>query len=81
MEAVSKIMSCHILDCSYNTNKRCQALAITVGHPTASYDTAHPTCHTFTPLANKEDASSSVADVGECKEYCCEFNQTLVWIT
>jgi hypothetical protein len=77
MEKMPKILSCDVMGCSYNSNKQCHALAITIGHPAASCDLAHPACDTFTPLAKKGGSGDARAGVGACKEDCCEFNEGL----
>jgi hypothetical protein len=77
MENMPKILSCDVVGCSYNSGQQCHALAITIGHPTASCATAHPACDTFVPLAKKGGISASTAGVGACKEDCCKYNEKL----
>ncbi len=73
MEKMPQILKCDVVGCSYNMNKQCRALAITVGHPQPSCDSAHPACDTYLPSA-KKGGTEAKAGVGACKEDCCEFN-------
>jgi hypothetical protein len=77
MEKMPKILSCDVVGCSYNSNKQCRALAITIGDPVASCDLSHPACDTYVALAKKGGNSASAAAVGACKVDCCKFNEKL----
>ncbi len=77
MEKMPQILNCDVVGCSYNSNKQCRAMAITVGHPQPSCDLAHPACDTYSPSARKGGVSDMKAGVGACKEDCCAFNEML----
>lgn len=77
MKKMPKILKCDVVGCSYNTNKQCRALAITIGQPAASCDLAHPACDTYVSSAKKGGLADMAAGVGACKEDCCEFNKQL----
>ena len=66
-----KVLDCNMIDCSYNKNKACHALAITVG------DTSCPMCDTYAKIAKKGGAADMTGSVGACKVENCKFNQSL----
>lgn len=66
-----KILDCVMMDCSYNKNKECHAMAITVGTE------GHPMCDTFIKLPQKGGVMDMMGGVGACREAGCKFNQSL----
>jgi len=68
----SKVTTCTVTDCAYNSNETCHALAITVDNPTAA------TCATYTPREEKAGVEMNVANVGACKASACKHNKDLV---
>lgn len=66
-----KVTQCDVTQCAYNQNKKCHALAITVG------DGAHPHCDTFCETSKKGGDSGATAGVGACKVVECRYNQQL----
>lgn len=66
-----KIADCQVSDCSYNKDKQCHALAITVG------DGNCPMCDTFANLSKKGGDPNMVAGVGACKADNCKYNKSL----
>lgn len=69
VNTVSKIIDCVMLDCSYNKNRMCRAIAVTVGGP-------HPMCDTFLKSPQKGGANK-VGVVGACKNTECSYNKSL----
>ncbi len=69
MEMV-KIIECSAVDCSYNKDQKCHAIAITVGGP-------EPTCDTFMTAKRKGGVVDMTGGVGACKVEDCAFNQSL----
>ena len=59
------------MDCSYNRNKECHAMAITVGSG------GHPMCDTLIKSSQKGGVMDMMGSVGACKEADCKFNQVL----
>jgi hypothetical protein len=66
-----KVLDCEVIECSYNVNKACHAVAITVG------DQGHPMCDTFFKTSQKGGAMDITGSVGACKESDCKFNKSL----
>ncbi len=66
-----KVLDCEVSECSYNTNKQCHALAITVG------DAECPMCDTYVKSSQKGGAMNMTGSVGACKESDCKFNESL----
>jgi hypothetical protein len=64
------INECSMMDCAYNTEKKCHALAITVGGP-------EPLCDTYMKTARKGGDMDSIAGVGACKVSTCVYNFSL----
>lgn len=61
------VLTCTVIECSYNQKEMCHAPSITVG------DT-HPTCDTFTTQpANQADLE--MPDVQACHATSCRFNK------
>lgn len=72
-----KIINCDVVTCSYNVNKKCQALAITVGDPQPSCENKNPACDTYMASPKKGGAKGASAGVGACKVDCCQYNNSL----
>lgn len=66
--SMPKVTSCEVIDCSYNRNRECHAIAITVG------DMSHPMCDTFLKSSAKGGIKEMAAGVGACKVQGCQFN-------
>jgi hypothetical protein len=66
-----KIKQCAVTECAYNADKKCHAMAITVG------DAQHPVCDTFCQSDTKGGDASRIASVGACKVMMCKFNMSL----
>lgn len=69
--SMPKILDCMVVDCSYNRNKECHAMAITVGSG------GHPLCDTFIKASQKGGVMDMMGSVGACREAGCKFNQAL----
>lgn len=69
------IQECRVEACSYNRERVCHALAITVGD-TAS-KTLHAHCDTFLKSTFKGGESSATGHVGACKMSDCRHNTDL----
>lgn len=69
--SMPKILDCMVTDCSYNKDKACHAMAITVGHG------GHPMCDTFIRTAQKGGFMDMTGGVGACRESGCRFNKAL----
>ena len=67
-----KISACEAVDCSYNRNKQCHAMAITVGGPEAC-----ACCDTFLHAGKKGGVADMTGSVGACKVDACTFNSSL----
>ncbi len=65
------IIGCDAEDCSYNRDKECHALAITVGA------SGLPQCDIYTSLSGKGGVAESFGSVGACREELCTFNDSL----
>lgn len=66
------VNTCAATECAYNSERKCRALAITVGEPSAA------TCATYTPREVKGGTQMTVANVGACKASDCKHNRDLV---
>jgi hypothetical protein len=64
------IIDCKMTECAYNTNKKCHAMAITVGGPA-------PLCDTFIKRGQKGGVQEMNGSVGACKVETCSFNNSL----
>lgn len=69
--SMSKISGCDVTDCSYNMDKQCRTMAITVG------DSSCAMCDTYTKMSQKGGSPDIIGGVGACKESDCKFNQSL----
>jgi len=65
------VNSCTATECAYNTEKKCRAMAITVGDMNAAI------CDTYTPRDEKGGTKMTVANVGACKVADCKHNEHL----
>lgn len=65
------VRECSALSCAYNADRRCHALAITIG------DTGHPHCDTFCDIGAKGGDLAVLGRVGACKTADCAFNRAL----
>ncbi len=66
-----KVLDCSVQECSYNNNKMCHAVAITVG------DSKCAMCDTYYNSSQKGGAMEITGSVGACKEDDCKFNNSL----
>ena len=71
-----KVTACSVTECSYNKDNKCHALAIQVGDPEMGGMT-HPACDTFIKMSQKGGDSQTVAGIGACKAFDCNFNKLL----
>ena len=69
MADMPRILDCSVLDCSYNKEKSCGAVAITVGYSTS--------CTTFIPLTVKGGLAKAESFVGACQKADCAHNNAL----
>jgi hypothetical protein len=65
------IIGCDMEGCSYNRDKECHALAITIGV------SGLPRCDTYTSLSGKGGVAESFGCVGACREELCTYNDSL----
>jgi hypothetical protein len=61
------VSECGVIECAYNSNKVCHAIAITIG------DGDRPMCDTFM-VASKHGGTRETAGVGACKVAVCAHN-------
>ncbi|HAM53453.1 MAG TPA: DUF1540 domain-containing protein [Nitrospiraceae bacterium] len=66
-----KVLDCEVAGCSYNKNKACHAMAITVG------SMRHPQCDTYLNATQQGGVPDTTGGVGACKEDDCRFNRSL----
>jgi hypothetical protein len=67
-----KVMECEALDCAYNKDRRCHALAINVTTG------PHARCDTYWTAAGKGGDEQAQGKVGACQATECRHNQRLV---
>ncbi len=67
-EQMSIVSRCEVVDCAYNRNGNCEAIAITIGHG------SHPACDTYFKSSQHTKAETQ-AGVGACKVINCEYNR------
>jgi hypothetical protein len=65
------VSECEMIECAYNQQRACHAMAITVG------DDVCPMCDTFLDSDSKGGVSNETGGVGACKESDCQFNDAL----
>lgn len=68
---IPKVSKCEATECSYNTNKGCHAVAITVGNSTSAL------CDTFFKRSRKGGVDAINGGVGACKMESCRHNSDL----
>lgn len=68
---MARVKNCEVIECSYNADGMCHALAITIG------DEIHPTCDTFCQSSTQGGDQNSRAGVGACKVESCAHNHCL----
>jgi hypothetical protein len=66
------VVKCEVQDCSYNRNRECHALAITIGD-----ERTHAMCDTYVKADHKGGVMDSTGKVGACKADGCKFNTDL----
>lgn len=66
-----QVIRCQAMECSYNKEGKCHALAITVGDPEAAR------CDTFFPSSQKGGDPDAIGRVGACKMTSCVYNEML----
>jgi hypothetical protein len=66
-----KISACTVTDCSYNMQRQCHALAITVGGP----EDVCACCDTYLHADKKGGVADMTGSVGACKVEECTFNK------
>ncbi|MCE5327584.1 MAG: DUF1540 domain-containing protein [Planctomycetaceae bacterium] len=66
-----RVIQCDATDCSFNRERQCHALAVTIG------DGDNPQCDTYCHGANKGGDPASIAGVGACKVASCLHNRYL----
>jgi hypothetical protein len=69
---MARVIKCDAIECDYNREKACHAIAITVGH-----GNAHPRCDTMFESGTHGGVPKIIAGVGACKVAGCKFNQSL----
>ncbi len=65
------INECEMINCAYNQQRICHAMAITVG------DGACPMCDTFLDQPGKGGVGDMKGGVGACRVTECQFNDSL----
>jgi hypothetical protein len=70
MMKMPKVIECMMVDCTYNDDRCCHALAITVGGP-------EPLCDTFMQADFKGGDRGCSGCVGACKVEACRHNLSL----
>ena len=66
-----RVENCRVIECCYNLDQMCHALAITIGNRT------HPKCDTYCDYMTKGGDQSVIAGVGACKVSECGYNRSL----
>ena len=67
-----KITECQVTQCSYNQNRQCHTMAITVGGP----EDQCACCDTYFDAGQKGGIPDLTGSVGACKANSCEFNRS-----
>lgn len=67
------VQSCDVLECAYNKQRECHAIAITIG------DSSTPHCDTFWAKGGSSEAGDPFqkGHVGACHTSQCEYNTRL----
>ncbi|MGE5308713.1 MAG: DUF1540 domain-containing protein [Deltaproteobacteria bacterium] len=71
--AMPKVIDCAAVKCAYNKEKRCHAIAITVGGP----GDVCPLCDTEMYWRKKAGIPGQEGEVGACHKADCEYNNKL----
>lgn len=66
-----KILGCDAMECAYNKDQQCHALAITVG------DGSKARCDTFWSGSPQGGDLNVIGGVGACRATGCRFNERL----
>ena len=66
------VTTCGVETCSYNKNRRCHAMAITIG------GNGCPECDTLSKKKIEAGDPKTLAGVGACKIASCQHNERLV---
>ncbi len=66
-----KVVSCNVIECAYNQNDQCHAMAVNVGEE-------KPVCGTFYESSQKCTGMEASAGVGACKMDDCIYNDCLM---
>jgi hypothetical protein len=68
-----KITFCEMEECAYNNDKRCRAIAVSIGGP-------EPECITIEKKSKEGGIDTINGGVGACKTRDCMFNKGLICI-
>ncbi|MHC5146965.1 MAG: DUF1540 domain-containing protein [Planctomycetota bacterium] len=68
---MTRVKSCEVIECAYNADQKCHALAITIG------DLDNPMCDTFCQSSTQGGHEETIAGVGACKVGSCAHNHCL----
>lgn len=71
MMEMPKVLECLMDECAYNKEKKCHAMAITVGGGMC------PLCDTFMKTVKKGGVADMIGTVGACKVENCQLNTSL----
>ncbi|HAR63452.1 MAG: DUF1540 domain-containing protein [Candidatus Margulisiibacteriota bacterium] len=66
---IPKVLDCEMTDCTYNQEKTCHAVAITVGD-------IEPVCDTYMKTTAKGGLVDTIGGVGACKVDRCLYNES-----
>lgn len=72
-KSMVQITSCDVEQCSYNKNRACHTMAITVGGP----QDPCPCCDTYVDMKEKAGVPDVIGAVGACKVSACQYNESL----
>jgi len=67
----TRIIKCEAVECAYNMNNKCRAIAITIG------DRGCPVCYTVMKSFEKGGFPDTIGKVGACKAIACQLNNAL----
>ena len=71
MKLKTKVSACMTVECAYNANEKCHAIAVNIGQD-------EPFCDTYYESSQKCIEADITALVGACKTDTCMFNECLV---
>ncbi|HNR51273.1 MAG: hypothetical protein BWZ01_00413 [Deltaproteobacteria bacterium ADurb.BinA179] len=69
--SMPEITRCDATECSYNRDRQCHTMAITIG------DASCPMCDTFVQTDASGGDPSVIGRVGACKTSNCRYNEAL----